>query len=152
MVAGSQNDGRLPRRAAEIIEALKLSPHPEGGWFAETFRESAADGRRGTVTQIYYLLAAGELSAWHRVTDATEIWHHYNGAPLQLSLADEAEGRRVVILGKDIQKGEQLNAVVPLGCWQAAQSLGVWTLVGCTVAPAFEFAGFEMAPVGWEPQ
>ncbi len=151
MVAESQSNGRPQGRAAEIIEALKLCPHPEGGWFVETFRDTAADGRRGTVTQIYYLLAAGERSAWHRVTDATEIWHHYDGAPLQLSLADEAAGRRVVILGKDVQNGEQLNAVVPLGCWQAAHSLGDWTLVGCTVAPAFEFAGFEMAPDGWEP-
>ena len=135
--------------AEEVIQLLGLLPHPEGGAYAETFRAPAPEGERGASTAIYYLLRSGELSAWHRV-DADEVWHHYAGAPLELALSDGA-GRSVLRLGKDLAVGERPQAVVPAGVWQSARSLGDWTLVGCTVAPAFQFAGFEMAPPGWEP-
>ena len=138
--------------AEEVIELLGLLPHPEGGAYRETFRAPAApssDNERGASTAIYYLLRAGETSAWHRV-DADEVWHHYAGAPLELVLSD-GQGRTVLELGKDLAAGERPQAVVPAGVWQSARPLGDWTLVGCTVAPAFQFSGFEMAPAGWEP-
>jgi predicted cupin superfamily sugar epimerase len=135
--------------AEEVIRLLDLLPHPEGGAYRETFRAPAPEGRRGASTAIYYLLREGELSAWHRV-DADEVWHHYAGAPLELSLSDGKE-RAALTLGKDLASGERPQAVVPAGIWQSARSLGEWTLVGCTVAPAFQFSGFEMAPAGWEP-
>ena len=138
--------------AEEVIQLLGLLPHPEGGAYRETFRAPAPEGERGASTAIYYLLRSGELSAWHRV-DADEVWHHYAGAPLELALSAPAdnEGRSVLRLGKDLAAGERPQAVVPAGVWQSARSLGEWTLVGCTVAPAFQFSGFEMAPPGWEP-
>ena len=138
--------------AEEVIQLLGLLPHPEGGAYRETFRAPAPDGGRGASTAIYYLLRSGETSAWHRV-DADEVWHHYAGAPLELALSAPAdnEGRSVLRLGKDLAAGERPQAVVPAGVWQSARSLGEWTLVGCTVAPAFQFSGFEMAPPGWEP-
>ena len=128
--------------ADEIIAHLGMRPHPEGGHFVETFRSPEG-------TAIYYLLKAGERGHWHRV-DADEIWHHYAGAPLELSISDGAGARRVR-LGTDFGVGEQPQAVVPRHVWQAARSLGTWTLVGCTVSPGFEFRGFEMAPPGWSP-
>ncbi|EDP65429.1 hypothetical protein BAL199_12251 [alpha proteobacterium BAL199] len=139
------------RTAQELVAALGLAPHPEGGWYKETFRDRPADGGRGALTQILYLLPAGEISAWHRVNDATEVWHHYAGAPLTLSLS--ADGRTVVdhIMGPDVLAGQVPHVVMAPGVWQSARSLGDWTLCGCTVAPAFEFAGFEMAPPGWAP-
>jgi predicted cupin superfamily sugar epimerase len=144
---------RLAERDAlhgEIIRLLDLKPHPEGGHYRETFRDSATDGSgRAVSTAIYFLLAAGEISRWHRV-DAAEVWHWYAGAPLALTLAD-ASGRRVIRLGPDLAVGERPQAVVPAGAWQQAASLGAWTLVGCTVAPGFQFAGFELAPPGFEP-
>ena len=143
---------RLPAQdisADEIIRLLGLAPHPEGGHFAETFRDAGVDGARATSTAIYFLLRAGEVSHWHRV-DAAEVWHWYAGAPLSLSIADDA-GRRDVTLGTNLAAGERPQAVVPAWSWQQAQSLGAWTLVGCTVAPGFEFAGFEMAPEGFAP-
>ena len=136
--------------ARHWIEKLKLEPHPEGGRFRETWRDPAAAGGRGHGTAIYFLLQAGEVSRWHRV-DATEIFHHYAGAPLELRLSDgthPADARR---LGPDLAAGEDPQIVIPAGWWQAARSLGAWTLVGCTVSPAFEFSGFEMAAEGWEP-
>lgn len=135
--------------AEEVIQLLGLLPHPEGGAYRETFRAPAVEGGRGASTAIYYLLRAGELSAWHRV-DADEVWHHYAGAPLELTLSEGRE-RTVLRLGKALAAGERPQAVVPAGVWQSARSLGEWTLVGCTVAPAFQFSGFEMAPPGWEP-
>lgn len=135
--------------AEEVARLLGLAPHPEGGFYRETFRAPAADGERAASTAIYYLLPEGEASAWHRV-DADEVWHHYAGAPLELTLWDGRE-RRVVRLGTDLAAGESPQAVAPAGVWQAARPLGGWVLAGCTVAPAFEFAGFEMAPPGWEP-
>ena len=135
--------------AEDVVALLGLAPHPEGGFYRETFRAPAAPGERGASTAIYYLLRAGDVSAWHRV-DADEVWHHYAGATLELTLSD-GEGRETVRLGADLTRGERPQAVVPAGVWQSARSLGSWTLVGCTVAPAFQFAGFVMAPPGWEP-
>ncbi len=137
--------------ADEVIRRLELVPHPEGGFYRETFRDDRCDpSGRAASTAIYYLLAAGQVAAWHRV-DAAEVWHFYRGAPLAMSLA--AEGRNPVSRrrGPDILKGEEPQLVVPAGCWQTAASLGAWTLVGCTVAPGFVFEAFEMAPPGWRP-
>lgn len=137
-------------KADDIIKALSLTPHPEGGWFAETFRD-AGSGKRGHSTAIYYLLKSGERSHWHRVHDAVEIWHHYAGAPLALSRSEDGIGVETLILGPDILRGERPQAIVPAGCWQAAESLGEFTLVGCTVAPGFDYESFEMAPPDWTP-
>lgn len=136
--------------AEEVVRLLGLQPHPEGGFYRETFRAPAPDGSRGASTAIYYLLRERDVSVWHRVVDADEVWHHYAGAPLELRLADGGEISSLR-LGTDLAAGERPQAVVPAGVWQAARPLGGWVLVGCTVAPAFEFAGFEMAPPGWEP-
>ena len=140
----------LPKEAAEIIARLDLEPHPEGGHYRETFRDCSvdADGRSRS-TAIYFLLARGERSHGHRI-DAVESWHYYAGAPLTLRIADD-EGQHNVTLGADLAAGEQPQAIVPPHAWQAAESNGDWTLVGCTVAPAFEFSKFELAPKGWEP-
>ena len=136
--------------ADAIIAALDLKPHPEGGWYRETYRDEAAAGSRAAVTAIYYLLREGERSHWHRV-DAAEIWHWYAGAALELRISRDGGGGERVILVNDVMAGERPQAIVPPHAWQAARSLGAWSLAGCTVAPAFEFAGFELAPPGWEP-
>jgi predicted cupin superfamily sugar epimerase len=136
--------------AAAIIRALDLKPHPEGGHYRETFRHVPPSGGRGAMTAIYYLLQDREVSAWHRV-DAAEIWHFYAGAPLALSLSSDGRKTEDVMLGPTVTKGERPQAVIDPGCWQSARSLGDWTLVGCTVGPAFDFAGFELAPRGWTP-
>ena len=136
--------------AAEIIARLQLAPHPDGGHFRETFRDSRCDAHgRSASTAIYFLLARGERSHWHRV-DAVETWHYYAGDALTLRIAD-AHGVRVVRLGADLTADEVPQAIVPAHAWQAAESTGDWTLVGCTVAPGFEFAHFELAPRGWTP-
>ncbi|MBS0295177.1 MAG: cupin domain-containing protein [Proteobacteria bacterium] len=133
-----------------IVALLGLKPHPEGGCYAETFRDESGEGRAAS-TAIYYLLRRGERSHWHRV-DAAEAWHFHAGAPLRLSLTEREGGEvRALVLGVDLERGERPQAVVPKGWWQAAESLGDWSLVGCTVAPGFEFSGFEMAPEGWSP-
>ena len=141
--------------ADEIVERLSLQRHPEGGWYKETFRDQDlvdANGRAAS-TAIYYLLPAGERSAWHRVMDAAEVWHFYAGAPLTLSLADpDGKGAHTLTLGPDLAAGQSPQAVVPARWWQAAVSQGDWTLVGCTVAPGFDFAAFRLAPDGWAPQ
>ena len=140
------------RDADEIIAELGLRPHPEGGHFAETWRAEMAAGERPAGTAIYYLLRAGERSHWHRV-DAAEVWHYYAGEPLLLSIAG-ASGDAVAdrhVLGPDLSDGQRPQLVVPAGDWQAAESLGAWTLVGCTVSPGFEFDGFELAQAEWEP-
>jgi predicted cupin superfamily sugar epimerase len=134
--------------AEEVVALLGLQPHPEGGFYRETFRAPAPDGGRGASTAIYYLLPEGEVSAWHRA-DADEVWHYYDGAPLELTLSADGRERSSVRLGIDLAAGERPQAVVPAGVWQTARTLGGWTLVGCTVAPAFEFSGFEMAPPGF---
>lgn len=136
--------------AKEIIETLGLQPHPEGGHYRETFRDGRTEQGRAASTAIYFMLAEGEASRWHRV-DAAEGWHYYAGAPLALRIAEPGGATREVLLGAALSAGERPQAVVPAGAWQSARSLGAWTLVGCTVAPGFEFAGFEMAPEGWEP-
>lgn len=141
--------------AQEVIAALNLSPHPEKGYFIETFRDSeGAAEHKSFGTCIYYLLEGESgLSHWHRVMNAVEVWHHYAGAPLRLSLSwDDGEPVRDVVLGKDIFKGERPQVVVQRKEWQHARSLGDWTLVGCTVSPAFTMDNFEMAPEGWEPK
>ena len=140
--------------AVEVVRLLDLAPHPEGGRYRETFRDTATvasgvDSARAASTAIYFLLRAGEVSRWHRV-DASEVWHWYAGAPLALTLAD-VKDRRDIRLGPDLAAGERPQAVVPAGAWQQAASLGDWTLVGCTVAPGFQLAGFELAPPGFEP-
>lgn len=132
-----------------MIAALGLEPHPEGGYFRETFRDSAPVGGRAASTAIYYLLAAGQRSHWHRV-DATEVWHWYAGAPLSLRVSFEGK-TQTVTLGNVLEYGQVPQYVVLPQVWQSAQSTGEWTLVGCTVAPGFEFSGFEMAPTDWQP-
>jgi predicted cupin superfamily sugar epimerase len=136
--------------AADIISRLDLKPHPEGGHYRETFRDARLDTNgRSASTAIYFLLARGERSHWHRI-DAVEVWHHYAGSALELRIAD-GSGTRTLRLGPDLAAGEVPQAIVPVQAWQAAASLGDWTLVGCTVAPGFDFAAFELAPKGWEP-
>ena len=133
--------------AAKVIRLLDLRPHPEGGHFRETFRDARHDANgRSLSTAIYFFLAAGERSHWHRI-DAVEIWHWHAGAALALQIAASTTVR----LGADLTVGERPQAVVPAGAWQAAESLGAWTLVGCTVAPGFDFGGFELAPRDWAP-
>jgi len=135
--------------AADIIRLLKLRPHPEGGHYRETFRDSHTVDGRAASTSIYFLLTRGERSHWHRV-DAVETWHYYLGAPLKLSIVNGAS-EEIVRLGPDLAAGEAPQVTVPARAWQAAESLGDWTLVGCTVAPGFEFSAFELAPKDWKP-
>ncbi len=134
-----------------IIKSLGMQPHPEGGHYVETFREAAADGARAACSAIYYLLQVGEHSHWHRV-DACEIWHWYAGAPLALTLSPNGHDAEAHRLGPELLAGQRPQVVVPKGWWQTAESLGAWTLVGCTVAPAFTFEGFELAPPDWFPR
>jgi hypothetical protein len=140
--------------AADVIRLLDLKPHPEGGHFRETFRDApplhAPGAGRAASTAIYFLLAHGERSHWHRV-DAVEVWHWHAGAPLALEISQSAGRIERVTLGGDLASAERPQAIVPAHAWQAAQSLGAWTLCGCTVAPGFEFSGFELAPRGWSP-
>ena len=132
--------------AEGIISALGLAPHPEGGWYRQTWVAEAGPGERPSGTAILFLLMAGERSHWHRV-DATEIWHFHAGSPLALSMAPQDTGPAVAHrLGPDLMAGEMPQLIVPAGYWQAARSLGGWTLVGCTVSPGFRFEGFELAP------
>ncbi|HYG85721.1 MAG TPA: cupin domain-containing protein [Azospirillum sp.] len=133
-----------------IIDLLGMQPHPEGGHYVETYRHTTEHGGRGVKTGIYFLLRAGERSHWHRV-DAVEMWHWHAGGPLELSISEDGRTVSRHVLGVDLTAGQRPQAVVPPHAWQAARPLGDWTLVGCTVSPAFEFAGFEMAPEGWEP-
>jgi hypothetical protein len=134
----------------EIIETLDMQPHPEGGWYKETFRDIDGPDGRALSTAIYYLLAQGQVSHWHRV-DALEIWHWHAGAPLELSISDDGETVRKLVVGPHLAAGERPQGIVPTHAWQSARSTGAWTLVGCTVAPGFEFSGFELAPEDWVP-
>jgi len=129
--------------AEDVIAALKLAPHPEGGWYRETFKDAAS-------TAIYFLLKAGEQSRWHRIAQA-ETWHWYAGAALALALSPDGKRREYVRLGSDLAASQIPQFTVAPGVWQSARSLGDWTLAGCTVAPPFQFSGLEMAPAGWEP-
>ncbi|MFZ4531011.1 MAG: cupin domain-containing protein [Alsobacter sp.] len=137
--------------AAEVVRLLDLAPHPEGGFYRETFRDEAggATGRAAS-TAIYYLLRAGDVSEWHRV-DAAEAWHFYAGAPLVITVSPNGHDAEARHLGQALAAGQRPQIVVPAGWWQSATSLGAWTLVGCTVAPGFDFAGFELAPSNWRP-
>lgn len=135
--------------AAQIIEKLELSPHPEGGWYRQTWMATGVGRPAGSA--IYYLLEAGQRSHWHWI-DSTEIWHFHAGAPLVLSTAASDVGPVVeTVLGPDILGGETAQVIVPERHWQAARSMGDWTLVGCTVSPAFSFEGFHMADTNWVP-
>lgn len=134
----------MTSEADRLIQLLDLMPHPEGGHFRETYRD--ANNGRAHSTAIYFLLKAGEVSRWHRV-DAAEVWHFYRGAPLELKI-----GKQAYVLGPNIDEAQVPQLVVPPGAWQAARSLGDYTLVGCTVAPGFEFSKFEMAPDGFTPE
>lgn len=136
--------------AAEVIAALRLRPHPEGGHYAEIYRDPLEEPtRRGACTSIYYLLTEG--SRWHRV-DAAEIWCWHAGAPVELQVASDGRGPTRCRLGTDLAAGERPQAVVPPRAWQMARPLGPWSLVGCVVAPAFRFEGFELAPPNWSPE
>lgn len=137
-------------RAADIVRLLDLRPHPEGGHFRETFRDAPGPDGRARSTAILYLLAVGECSEWHRV-DAAEVWHFHAGAPMVITISPNGHDAASHRLGPDLAAGERPQVVVPAGHWQTATSLGAWTLVGCTVAPGFDFAGFELAPPGWRP-
>jgi predicted cupin superfamily sugar epimerase len=136
--------------AETVRRALDLEPHPEGGHYRETWRDAPAGGERGAGSAILFLLAAGEHSHWHRV-DADELWLWQAGAPLALGIAPEGAAPVTHLLGPDLATGQALQVLVPRFCWQGAVSQGGWTLVSCVVAPAFHFAGFELAPPGWQP-
>ena len=137
--------------AREIIRLLELQPHPEGGHFRETFRDPDTDASgRSVGTAIYYLLEAGEVSEWHRC-DASEFWHYYAGAPMVITISPNGHDAAAHHLGPNLLTGQRPQILVPKNHWQSATSLGAWTLVGCTVSPGFEFAGFEMAPRDWRP-
>lgn len=133
-----------------IIAQLGMQPHVEGGHFVETYRDRPEGGGRGAVTAIFFLLQAGERSHWHEV-DAVEIWNWHAGAPLELMISQDGRTTGTLVLGADLAAGQRPHGIVPAHAWQAARSLGAWTLVGCTVSPAFEYAGFRMAPPDWQP-
>jgi predicted cupin superfamily sugar epimerase len=136
--------------ADQLIRMLGLQPHPEGGWYAETWRAPADEGNRAASTGIYFLLRKGERSHWHRV-DADELWLFHDGDPLQLSTSAGDGGVEHRVLGRNVEAGQLPQLVVPTGQWQAAEPLGAWTLLSCVVAPGFQFDGFELAPADWTP-
>lgn len=136
--------------ADQIIAKLGLQPHPEGGWYRQTWVGPdlhIGTGTRASGTAILFLLKAGERSHWHRV-DADEIWIWNAGAPLLLSLGETVA--RDIRMGPDVLGEDQAQVVVPAGHWQAARSLGAWSLVTCTVSPGFRFEGFELADPGFD--
>lgn len=145
------NSQREEISAGALILLLKLERHPEGGWYRQIFQDIAPGDERAKSTAIYYLLEGGDRSHWHRV-DAAEIWHFYAGSPLELGLSPDGKGKITQTLGIDFATGQRPQIIVPTGQWQSAKSLGEWTLCGCTVAPGFEFNGFEMAKPDWEPK
>jgi predicted cupin superfamily sugar epimerase len=137
--------------AQALIARLDLAPHPEGGWYRETWRADARAGTRGTATAILFLLEEGQRSHWHRV-DAAELWLWHAGAPLDLKVAPDDSGPiTTIILGGDVLAGQTPQCVVPTDHWQAAEADRGWTLVSCVVSPAFDFAGFTLAAEGWAP-
>lgn len=136
--------------ADRLIATLRLSPHPEGGHFRQTWSAPAEPGTRPAGTAILFLLRAGEASHWHRV-DAAEIWHFHAGAPLHLRIAADAAGpARSLRLGGDVLSGDMPQAIVPAHHWQAAATMGAYSLVSCTVSPGFRFEGFDLAPPGFD--
>jgi predicted cupin superfamily sugar epimerase len=146
----SPTNSELPAAAREIIDRLELESHPEGGWYRRTFADENPDGNIAS-TAIYYLLARGERSHWHRVNNAAEVWHHYAGDAIQLSTSADGITAAQHILGTNLTDGERPQSIVPRGHWQSAEPLGEWSLMGCTVAPGFDFAELEMAPPRWQP-
>jgi uncharacterized protein len=136
--------------ASEIIALLRMKPHPEGGHYVETFRDSAGPDGRGFATSIYFLLQVGEVSAWHKV-DATEYWFWHAGGPLALSISEDGNTTKACQLGPDLRAGQRPQAIVPAYAWQTAESLGAWTLVSCVVAPGFLFEHFQLAHPDWFP-
>lgn len=137
--------------ARAIIERLDLSPHPEGGWYRETWRAAAIEGERPSATAIHFLLEAHQFSHWHKV-DAAELWFWHAGAPIALKIARDEQGPiETIRLGPAILAGECPQSLVPSGWWQAARPIEGWALVSCVVSPGFEFAGFELAPPNWAP-
>jgi predicted cupin superfamily sugar epimerase len=140
-----------PTSTADLIAALSLEPHPEGGWYRETWRAEAAPGERASATAIHFLLEEDQRSHWHRV-DAAELWLWHAGHPLTLSMAQNDAGpASAITLGGDVLTGQAPQAIVPAGWWQAASPQGGWVLVSCVVSPGFAFSGFELAPEGWAP-
>lgn len=132
-------------RASDVIQSLNLAPHPEGGWYRQTWQAAADGDARPTGTAIYYLLESHQKSHWHHV-DAVEIWHYYAGAPLILSIADDDNGpSRNITLGPNLIANERPQFIVTKHQWQSARTTGDWTLVGCTVSPGFQFDGFTLA-------
>ncbi|WP_119305978.1 cupin domain-containing protein [Cohaesibacter haloalkalitolerans] len=136
--------------ADAIVKKLGMQPHPEGGYFIQTFRDEEGPEGRGHSTVIYYLLKTEQRSHWHRV-DAVEVWFWQAGAPLELSFSKDGTGTETLILGPDILADQQPQGIVPRHVWQSARSLGAWSLVSCMVAPGFLFEGFEMAEPDWTP-
>jgi predicted cupin superfamily sugar epimerase len=142
----------MSSKALAIVHQFGLKPHPEGGWYRETFRDTEVDSDgRPRSTAIYYMLEAGETSEWHRVTDATEVWHWHAGAPMVITVSPNGHDASAHRLGPNFMDNETPQFVVPAGWWQTATTLGEFTLVGCTVAPGFQFESFEMAPPNWRP-
>jgi predicted cupin superfamily sugar epimerase len=139
----------LNARVEALVKQLELSPHPEGGFYREVWRsgESVAPedgrGRRAGITSIYFLLPAGAVSRWHRVR-SDEVWHHYEGAPLELLAVPPDHARIDRIRLGPLLSGQAPVHTIPAGWWQAARSQGDYTLVGCSVGPGFEFADFEL--------
>ena len=137
--------------ARAIIERLKLEPHPEGGWYRETWRADAPPGMRASATAIHFLLEAGQRSHWHKV-DAAELWLWHAGAPLRVLTAPDGAGPvEEHMLGCDVLAGQHPQILVPPHHWQATETIDGWTLVSCVVSPGFDFAGFTLAPVDWMP-
>lgn len=142
----------MSSEAEALIARLGLQPHPEGGWYRETWREAGNGApKRGHATAIFFLLERGQRSHWHRV-DAAELWLFHAGTPLALHIAPDGEGPgETILLGADVAAGQHPQSLVPAGRWQAAEAQDGWALVSCVVAPGFDFAGFELAPPGWAP-
>lgn len=139
--------------AQEVIETLGLQKHPEGGWYTQTWRDgptSTTDGARGAGSAIYYLLEEGQRSHWHRI-DAVEIWHYHSGMPIELSISQDGKNSQIHLLGPDLSRDMRPQVVVPQHAWQGAYAPFGWSLLGCTVTPAFLFESFELAPKGWMP-
>jgi len=136
--------------ADEVIRILELQPHPEGGHYRQIYAHVAADGSRGCMSSTYFLLCAGERSHWHQL-DAPEVWSYHAGAPISVSIWTDGHPIETYRLGSNLAVGERPQVIIPAGAWQTGQSLGDWSLFGCIVAPAFQFAGFELAPPGWSP-
>lgn len=139
----------MPQSAQDIIKILGMIPHPEGGWYKETWR-GGGDGARPTGSSIYFLLEADQRSHWHRV-DAAEIWHWYAGSAMELHIHEDGK-THIDILGPDLNVAQRPQLIVNPNAWQASVPINGWVLVGCTVSPAFQFENFELAPEGWSPE